>query len=729
MAEENKTPNYLPQNQQERWLKYGLNVGVAILVVIALGIAITWLAEKKSRRIDTTASREYSLKPQTLSIIESLKSPVRIVSLYSEPQKTGRTDEERLSEGQNERTDYKQVVADLLEEYHSKGKNVEVETIDPVTTPSKVDDLITYVTDKYGGEVKRYKDFLAKYPEQFEQLRKLTTEEAQKVQKLPLDEANTPELQQTVLLAVVSVESMPDRLKRGNEAIDRLLKNTKPPDYKRATETVQDNMETFSTMVGEVVDKFGQYKADPKVPAAIRQYMNESVPHYQALKKIADDVATQVKNLGELKLDDLRQNLKQVNTILVMGDTEMRSLTFEQVWPMDTNVRNYVQDAPVKRRFAGEQQISTAIFSLQQKGKRKVVIMRPGGAPLAEPAMLPFRRGGPLSAIADRLRDYNFDVVEKDMSGMWAMQAQMQQMPSAPEPTDEQIKDAIWIVVDLPNDQRQQGMPPPTPMAPKIAEHLKAGYPVLVLMSPQGEDLSPVLKDYGISVHPDAIAVHDVIASTDARSNDIAEEAQRRPFIFVMNHFGEHPLTKPLSSLDAIMLAVVPVQKSSVASTQPTTQPVTTTELLPLPQQPKTWGERNFESIEGPDGPKFDEKTDLAGPINAGIAAQKADSRLVVFGAWQAFSDGVLNVPDIEMAKRGLPVARFPANSELFINSVFWLAKMEPMISISPAAMEVSRISDIKPAALNAWRVGVLLIGLPGLVVLSGLYVYFTRRD
>ena len=34
---------------------------------------------------------------------------------------------------------------------------------------------------------------------------------------------------------------------------------------------------------------------------------------------------------------------------------------------------------------------------------------------------------------------------------MWAMQAQMQQMPAAPEPSDEQIKDAVWIVLVVPD--------------------------------------------------------------------------------------------------------------------------------------------------------------------------------------------------------------------------------------------------------------------------------------
>ena len=62
-------------------------------------------------------------------------------------------------------------------------------------------------------------------------------------------------------------------------------------------------------------------------------------------------------------------------------------------------------------------------------------------------------------------------------------------------------------------------------------------------------------------------------------------------------------------------------------------------------------------------------------------------------------------------------------------NAVFWLAKMEPMIAISPAAMEVARIEPMGEGTLKFWRIGGLLVGLPGLVVLAGAAVYFARRD
>jgi tripartite-type tricarboxylate transporter receptor subunit TctC len=45
---------------------------------------------------------------------------------------------------------------------------------------------------------------------------------------------------------------------------------------------------------------------------------------------------------------------------------------------------------------------------------------------------------------------------------------------------------------------------------------------------------------------------------------------------------------------------------------------------------------------------------------------------------------------------------------------------MDPMIAISPASMEVSRIEPMSHGTLAFWRWGVLLIGLPMAVLLAG---------
>jgi hypothetical protein len=75
------------------------------------------------------------------------------------------------------------------------------------------------------------------------------------------------------------------------------------------------------------------------------------------------------------------------------------------------------------------------------------------------------------------------------------------------------------------------------------------------------------------------------------------------------------------------------------------------------------------------------------------------------------------------------PALLFPGNGELFTNSVFWAAHQDTLIDISPEAMDVGRISYMSPRVLSFWRVGVLLVGVPGMVLLLGAGVYLKRRD
>ena len=708
------------ETQKQRWVKYGANVVLATVVVIALGVTVTVLAQGTGRRVDTTAAGVYSLKPQTVNIIRDLKAPIKLVSLY--------TDLGNADGG----TDYAQTVADLLDEYKRKGKNIEVEIIDPVNQPTKVDDLIADVTNKYGGEVAKYREVTETYGKTYADIKAITDEELKKVSALQLDNLGQDPASQGVLLAFVTVQEFPRRLSRSEERIKRLLA-TKPPDYKAAVESVNDAMELFSQSAGGVVENFNAAKDDPKVPEALRQYMAASVPQYEKIRKLADDQVAKIKALGELKLDDLRQKLREQNAILVLGPNDMRSLSFNQVWTTDNEeLRRMQPGAEPRAQFAGEQQVTAAILSLASETKPKVVFVRPGGAPLTSPGFPPFVPGGPFSDIADRLRDYNFEVLEKDLSGMWAMQAQMRGQPAEPEPSDEEIKDAVWIVISMPQQQAgPMGAPPPS-IAPKVAEHLKNGGSALTLFLPNGEDLSEALKPWGVSVDTNAIIVHEQLESISGPTANFIEEAKRIPFIFVLNQYGDHLLTQPLRALDGLILPMLPVRTTAADGYK-------ATPLLPTPTDLKVWAERDVEKTLQAEKVTFDppkdgaapETGDIPPPLFAGAAVEKTDGkgRLVAIGSAEFMANRYLRILDPELAQRNIPAARFPANAELVTNSVFWLSHMEPLIAISPAAMDVNRIEPMSDGTLRAWRVGVLLIGLPAAVIAAGLGVYFMRRD
>ena len=360
---------------------------------------------------------------------------------------------------------------------------------------------------------------------------------------------------------MTSPQTMLKRLSASDDKI-KSSKAEKPPDYRGITDEIADQTSTLTDICKQIIGIFNKGKDDKRLPEPIRQYMTTAGGSYAQILKLANDLNNQTKNLGELKLDDLRTSLKQKDVVLVIGDKDMRVIPFDQMWKIDDkDIKQYAPGQEIKPRFAGEQQISSAILALNQNKKQKIVFIRNGGPPLTNAGSFPFSRGGVMAEIAARLREYNFEVLDKDISGMWAMQAQMQQMPTEPEPTDDQIKDAIWVVMNFPVDQQQQQQMPTPPMEPKVAEHLKAGGSALILFAPRADDMTDLMKQWGIEVHAEAVAVHEVVkTSNEARQGDVIEEAQKYPFVFNIHDYGDTIITRPLKSLDSLLLPLMCVK-------------------------------------------------------------------------------------------------------------------------------------------------------------------------
>jgi uncharacterized coiled-coil DUF342 family protein len=707
-------PNLPPETQQQRWMKYGANVALSIVVGIALVILFTFLAQAKDHRFDTTQEGVYSLKPQTLSIIGSLKSPIKIVSLYSK-------------ESNREDIDtYSQTVQDLLDEYRASGKEIEVDFIDPLNQPAKADALINEVTTKYGGEVKAYNEFLDEYKKQYDVLKKKIDDEDKMIHAVSFDDVKAPDLGRSLMGLIDTVDQLPDLMEQTKDNVDRKLKQ-KPPDYKGAVDSAQQNMDDVSQEIVALEQEIAKDKDNAGTPPPVKSYLTDSVPRYDEIKKLADTLEDKAKKLGDLKLDTLRQSLKERDSILVMGENDMRVLPFDQVWKNEDTLRQYARDGKIKPVFAGEQLITTAIYGLTQNKKIKIAFVRPGGPPLTDPGMPPFQAGGPLSQAADRLRQYNFDVVEKDLSGQYALQAEEQGQPAPPEPSDAELQDAIWVVIAAPSQQNNGPMGPiPSATGPKLLEHLDGGGSAFILPFPQEDSPINPLKSWGIDLRTDAVAVHDTPPPQAGASDDPADEMMRRPYVFNIRDYGDSPITKPLRSLDSELVPLFPVKTHEEKG-------VTVTPLIPVPGAPGApacWGETDLDSLEKGDTPTFDPKVDIAPPLFAGAAAEKqGGGRVVVIASSIFIFNQTLSQVDPDLARKRIFVPAFPGNIELFTNSIFWLAHQDSMISISPAAMQVQRIADMSDATLNAWRVGLLLVGLPGAVIIAGFMMYFARRD
>jgi WD40 repeat protein len=171
--------------------------------------------------------------------------------------------------------------------------------------------------------------------------------------------------------------------------------------------------------------------------------------------------------------------------------------------------------------------------------------------------------------------------------------------------------------------------------------------------------------------------------------------------------YGVSPITSPLQS--GGLVTFFPATRSITPAAE-APQGVIVTELVQA--SPVSWGETNL--IDLVDGNEPDE-TDNLGPVTIAVSVQNTntDARLVVVGD----ADFATN---IALQREGY------GNVDLFVNSVNWLAEEEEFINIQPRSSE--RL--FQPMSDGAYILVVLgvICCLPGVVLLSGLAVWFQRR-
>jgi hypothetical protein len=714
---------FTAESQHDRWRKYGANVVLSSVIVILLAGMITWLAQAHDLRLDTTVGGTQSLRPQSVDFIKNLKQPVRIVALY--PKLKSDTGDQ----------DFYQPVADLLNEYATKGKNITTEVLDPDTQKDDFDKLVAEVTNKYGGEVKGYKQVLADLPDQTKKVDDFATQEAAKFRALPLGEIQDQQLQQNLYAAYLTLVLAHQQLGSMKTAVDSDL-DQQVPSYKDAVDDTKATYTTISRLFQQFSEVLGTFKANRALGKVMQDYAPGAIVRADNAKKVADAVLDKISHLGALKeLDEFRTQLKS-KSVIVMTDGGYKILSFDQIWkvPESSRFAATATDVQPKLSFAGEQQITAAIASLTGGPRPMVVFVRPGGPPLATMGM---QGQAPMfAAVAQRLKDDNFDVQEKDASGQAAMQ---QEMPMS-EPTDEQMKSAIWVVVRPPWEQPSEQ---PLPLDQMLSEHLKSGGSAMVLLFPMKDPMDSALEPMGIRARADFVIVHEALPAPERRSNDLVEAAlQANQFVLKLNQYGDGPIAKPLQGLDFLTAGSAPIM-----ATPEIPAGVKVSPLLPIPMTPHFWASADAESIlsgnqptvvtfhpsADPDAGRLygDIDNTPANPLYGAMASDsKNGARLVVVGSSLFASSDLVDLPDNEMLeKHGLNVARLPGNGEFFVDSILWLAHEDSMLAISPHALQMARIEEMSAAALAFWRIGVLTAGLPLAVIVAGLMVYSRRRD
>ncbi len=236
-----------------------------------------------------------------------------------------------------------------------------------------------------------------------------------------------------------------------------------------------------------------------------------------------------------------------------------------------------------------------------------------------------------------------------------------------------------------------------------LKEYVNKGGSLVVMEDPA------IVTDFGDS--PDPLAAYlksDWGITLD--SDIIIDLSTQQGLNAISASYNQHAITQNLS---ANYVVIMPQARSLSVSGQ--LEGITATPLIST--SPNSWGETNFTSAQG-DQIKFDEGSDLPGPLSMAVAADNTTTkgRVVVFGNSVFAGDQLFDAY---------------GNGNIFVNSVDWSAEQENLINITPRT-PVQR-TFLLPSLPNAQLVMIAILIfsvfiLPGLVVVAGVSSWLARR-
>ena len=102
---------------QKRGARYGVNLGLMILLVAGIVVGINYLANRHHKRWDLTSSKQYTLSDQAVTVLSNLDRDLKVVIF--------------------DRKDSAQVALDLLTEFSYHSNHLSVEVVDQEAEPAK----------------------------------------------------------------------------------------------------------------------------------------------------------------------------------------------------------------------------------------------------------------------------------------------------------------------------------------------------------------------------------------------------------------------------------------------------------------------------------------------------------------------------------------------------------------------------------------------------------------
>ena len=223
------------------------------------------------------------------------------------------------------------------------------------------------------------------------------------------------------------------------------------------------------------------------------------------------------------------------------------------------------------------------------------------------------------------------------------------------------------------------------------------------------DPLKALVEDWGIKPQTDRQILRRMVLSDRTETADST--------IMINNWPDGLAVTKALSGMQGVFPRPCPLQIDSGKDKQVKHY------VLAEAQTGQLWAETDMFS----ETPRYD-ASKAAEKFTIATAAEKDKGRLIVVADAFWASDQVTTYGYFGRGTASITGAQFPANAELFTNSVYWLAGLDQLIAASARTQDIRRIDAMSPGGLATVRWG-LPLAMSLITVCAGIGVWIMRRS
>ncbi|MCC6679341.1 MAG: Gldg family protein [Phycisphaeraceae bacterium] len=693
MSENTHDPQCSAPTQVARRVRYGVNVLVAATVGLALVVLINVIAYRQNLRYDLTVTREYTFSPQTRAVLAKLDQDVEIVTVFT------------ISTAQLERVD------NLIREYGYKSDHVKTDHVDPRSDPSA---FYKRISDRFAEANQPLRDAIDKARGQLTEAQsslKALLEPLGAAAKAAGEQSNG--IQDQLLQVQTVLGQLDQQITADLDDIDAALKSPLP-DLAGAKDvlmtTMRDQLE--AGILAQVETFLGKLKSLPTAPDAVK---NAAIEINGKISPLRDSLRQAHEALEPVAPAEsyarLRSTLARTDCVVVFKGDQLRAIPVNEMFP-DQSVLQQA-DSDRDARFLGEEKVTGALVSLSMQQKPMLVFV-------VNNQFTATGQQGRLQAVAQRLTNVGYDVQQWSPEGQMTAYGQM--TPPQPPPKPEEGQPAVWVFLPtMSNPMNPMAGSSGAATADMLKQRLEAGDGVMVILMADPalrfgmeNPMLDELKSWGVTPQLDRVVLEQV--------EQPDRKAQANNQLRVDEWPGDLPVTAALRGMAGVFIQASPMVTGQVEG-------VTSHPLVVL-KGGKLWAERDFADLQRLSDADFDE-AEAADEFIIAVASEKkiddVTQRLVVVDdpAWA--TDDITTYSPFGPRSADMFGSLFPANAELFVNSVLWLSHLDDLIAASPRSQDIRRVQPMDEAVLNGYR-WLLGAGMPAAIILVGLTVWFVRR-